>query len=94
MSSKFCKKHFIRQLDNRQCGIASLAMICHYLGINVSTSYLSKLCDRSKEGISLKGISDVASQIGLKNRAYHLSIEELHKCPLPCIIHWSKSHFA
>lgn len=93
MSSKFCKKHFVRQLDNRQCGIASLAMICHYLGINVSTSYLSKLCDRSKEGISLKGISDVASQIGLKNRAYHLSIEELHKCPLPCIIHWSKSHF-
>lgn len=77
MSSKFCRKHFVRQLDSRQCGIASLAMICHYLGINVSTSFLSKFCDTSKEGISLKGISDVASHIGLENKAYHLSIEEL-----------------
>lgn len=33
---------FIKQKDSMQCGVASLCMICNYMGIKCSTESLEK----------------------------------------------------
>ena len=35
---------FIKQKDSMQCGVASLCMICNYMGIKCSTESLEKKC--------------------------------------------------
>lgn len=38
-------------------------------------------------------ISKAAKQIGLDNITGLISLEELMRAPLPCILHWSQNHF-
>lgn len=93
MSHKFLHKHFVKQRDAMQCGVACLAMICHYLGKNISLNTLSSLCSPTTEGVSLKGIADSADKLGLKSQAAKVSLEQLSQCPMPCILHWNQNHF-
>lgn len=76
-----------------QCGVASLAMICKYYGLDYSLSFLQNFCSPTNEGVSLKGISDAAEDIGLKSYCVRLSIDELSELPMPCILHWNQRHF-
>lgn len=50
-----------------QCGIACLAMICRHYGAKVSLDEIERLCPPSREGVSLLGISETATQLGLDN---------------------------
>lgn len=83
----------IRQKDAMQCGVASLAMICKYFGQDYSLEFLQNLCAPTNEGVSLKGISDAASELGLRTKSARVSINELPNLPLPCILHWNQKHF-
>lgn len=85
--------HVILQKDSMQCGIACLSMISSYYGRFYSLDFLSKICNPTKEGVSLLSISKAAQQIGLDNLTGLISIEELLQAPLPCILHWSQNHF-
>lgn len=84
---------FIRQKDAMQCGVACIAMICNYFGQDYSLEFLQTLCAPTNEGVSLKGISDTASDLGLKATSARVSINELSTLPLPCILHWNHKHF-
>lgn len=90
---RFRKKYFIRQHDAMLCGVACLSMLCRTLGVRLSQSYLSTLCSATIEGVSLKGISDAATQIGLKSCGVRLTFDELEASPRPCILHWDQNHF-
>lgn len=57
----------IRQMDAMQCGVASLAMICNYFGQNYSLKFLQNYCTPTNEGVTLRGISDAAAELGFKN---------------------------
>lgn len=83
----------ILQKDSMQCGIACLSMISSYYGRSYSLDFLSKKCFPTKEGVSLLSISKAAKQIGLDNITGLISLEELMRAPLPCILHWSQNHF-
>lgn len=83
----------IKQHDIMECGIASLAMICSYYGKDMTLSQLSKLCIPTREGVSLKGMSDAAENIGLDSICGYLSIDDIQKIKDPVILHWHQNHF-
>jgi len=76
-----------------QCGIACLQMICKYHGKEYSQDTLSRYCFATNEGVSLLGISEAATRLGLHTTCGRVTTEQLHKAPLPCILHWNQNHF-
>ena len=76
-----------------QCGVACLAMICRYYGRNYSLEYLDEFCHANVTGVSMLGISQAASSVGLETIATASSIYELQNIKFPCILHWNQNHF-
>lgn len=76
-----------------QCGVACLTMICeYYYGIRLY-SYISKLCHVGKEGISFRSIRYAAEKIGFETQSVKITLNKIHYCKLPCILHWNQNHF-
>lgn len=75
------------------CGVASLAMVCRHYGLDCSTQWLEQRCFPTREGVSLKALSDAAHDVGLDSAAARVSMPNLSKTPLPCILHWNQNHF-
>ena len=59
------KFHVYHQHDSMQCGIACLQMICKYHGKEYSQDTLSRYCFATNEGVSLLGISEAATRLGV-----------------------------
>lgn len=86
---------FVKQKDAMQCGIASLSMICQYYGNKYSIDYLSRLCHATTEGVSMLGITETASKLGLLTMTAYVSPSDLlrNDVTLPAILHWKQNHF-
>jgi ATP-binding cassette subfamily B protein len=76
-----------------QCGVACLQMICKYYGKNYSLDELSIYSTPTNEGISLRGLSEGATNIGLHSVCSKTTVEQLKSKVLPCILHWNQDHF-
>ncbi|HTL54230.1 MAG TPA: peptidase domain-containing ABC transporter [Candidatus Limnocylindrales bacterium] len=83
----------IQQIDEADCGAASLAMICRHFGRKVSLARIRQLCHTAWDGTSLKGITHAATELGLAARALKVSLRNLPRMPLPAIIHWQGNHW-
>ena len=83
----------ITQIDEMDCGAASLGMICRHYGRKVSLSRIRQLCHTSTDGTSLKAICRAASELGLAARALKVSLRNLPLMPLPAIVHWEGNHW-
>ena len=59
----------IEQIDEMDCGAASLAMVCRHFGREVSLARIRQLCHTSRDGTSLKAICHAATELGLAARA-------------------------
>jgi ATP-binding cassette subfamily B protein len=91
---KFKSFPFFRQLDVMDCGPAALKIVAKFYGKDFSIKFLRDKCNITREGVSIRDISRVAEEIGLKNLPIKLTLEDLiSKIKLPCIIHWNYSHF-
>jgi ATP-binding cassette subfamily B protein len=75
------------------CGITCLRMICKHYGKEYSTNTLSHYCFATSEGVSLWGISEAATKLGLHTLCGKVTMEQLSKAELPCILHWDQNHF-
>jgi HlyB family type I secretion system ABC transporter len=84
---------FIRQMDEMDCGAASLAMVCRHYGRDVSLSLIRRLCHVSQDGSSLKAICHAATELGLAARSVKASQRNLPDMPLPAIVHWEGNHW-
>ena len=84
---------FVRQKDSMQCGVAALSMVCRHFGADYTPEFVSDYCHATNQGVSMKGLSDAASQLGLKSEAGRLTTEQLMRCPLPSIVLWNQNHF-
>lgn len=84
---------YYRQQDLMDCGPTCLRMIAKYHGRNFRIQKLRHLCDINREGASLLGISDAAEKLHCRSLGAQLSIGELKKAELPCILHWRQNHF-
>ncbi|MBK9246800.1 MAG: peptidase domain-containing ABC transporter [Ignavibacteria bacterium] len=82
-----------RQYDSKDCGPTCVRMIAKYYGKSYQLQTLRDRSYISREGVTLRGISDAAESIGFKTRAGRVNFDQLKEIPLPCILHWRQNHF-
>jgi HlyB family type I secretion system ABC transporter len=87
------KVEYIEQIDEMDCGAASLGMVCRHFGRKVSLARIRQLCHTSTDGTSLKAICRAATELGLAARALKVSLRNLPLMPLPAIVHWEGNHW-
>jgi HlyB family type I secretion system ABC transporter len=87
------KIEHIQQIDEMDCGAASLGMICRHFGRKVSLARIRQLCHTATDGTSLKALVRAASELGLAARALKVSLRNLSAMPLPAIVHWEGNHW-
>lgn len=87
------KLEFIPQHDQMDCGPACLSMISRYYGKKINFQILRDKSYITKEGVSLLGVKSAAESIGFNPYAAKLSVKDLDKDFLPCILHWNQNHF-
>src|SRR5881398_1308677 len=83
----------VMQIDEMDCGAASLAMVCRHFGLKVSLARIRQLCHTATDGTSLKALSRAATELGLAARALKISLRNLSLMPLPAIVHWEGNHW-
>src|SRR6476619_6615697 len=87
------KIEHIMQIDEMDCGAASLGMICRHFGRKVSLALIRQLCHTATDGTSLKALCRAAVELGLAARALKVSLRNLSVMPLPAIVHWEGNHW-
>jgi ATP-binding cassette subfamily B protein len=83
----------IRQVDEMDCGVACLAMICRYYGRHIPLWRLRLLAHTEVDGTSLRHLCHAARELGLAARTVKASWRHLDELPLPAIIHWRNFHW-
>jgi ATP-binding cassette subfamily B protein len=83
----------VKQIDEMDCGAASLGMICRYFGKRVSLTRIRQAAHTATDGTSLKGLCHAAQTLGLAARSVKASKANLLKMPLPAIAHWEGNHW-
>ncbi len=91
--SRIKRFEHVRQIDEMDCGAASLGMICRHYGRKVSLTRIRQLCHTSTDGTSLKAMCRAAVELGLAARALKVSMRNLPLMPLPAIVHWEGNHW-
>ncbi len=82
------------QFDGMDCGATCLQIISKYYGRYFSQQTMRELCHITRNGVSLRGISDAAEAIGFRTIGTKITWEQLQNdVMLPCIVHWNQSHF-
>lgn len=75
------------------CGATCLRIMFKYYGQLVSIHKIRKLCQTTKNGVNLLGISEAAEKLGFRTYGVRLTLEQLREAELPCILHWNQNHF-
>ena len=81
------------QVDEMDCGAASLAMVCRYYGRAVSLARIRQLVHTGLDGTSLRAICQGADELGLAARGVKASAANLEQMPLPAIVHYQGNHW-
>ena len=89
------KYPYISQVDQRDCGVAALAMILKHYGSSYSLAYLRELAQTSREGTSALGLVEAAKQLGLETQAIRADLDLFKQESLsyPFIAHVVKGLF-
>ncbi len=82
-----------KQHDQMDCGPTCLRMVAKHYGRNYTLQKLRELCQISREGVSLLGISEAAENIGFRSLGAKLTVDQLKEAQLPCVLHWRQNHF-
>lgn len=83
----------IRQTEAAECGLACLAMIASYYGHQTDLITLRRRHPVSLQGVTLRGLIQIANQMQLACRPLRFELEGLRQLRLPAIVHWDLSHF-
>jgi ATP-binding cassette subfamily B protein len=81
------------QIDEADCGAASVAMVCRHFGRNVSLARVRAAVQTGSEGTSLLGITHGSEGLGLASRGIKASKSRLDDLPLPAIVHYEGNHW-
>ncbi|MEN0614883.1 peptidase domain-containing ABC transporter [Klebsiella indica] len=83
----------IRQTESAECGLACLAMVASWHGLQTDLPTLRERFSISTQGMTLQRLIECAAGIRLSSRAVRLEPEDLKSLSLPCILHWNMNHF-
>ena len=90
------KYQTVLQHSEEDCGAASLATIAKHYGRTFAISRMREVVGTGSRGTSLLGLSRGAEALGFNTRQVKASVQlldQLHKAPLPAIIHWKGYHW-
>jgi len=83
----------VLQMEELECGAASLAMILAYYGCYIPLERLRSECGVSRDGSKASKILMAAKKFGLDGKGYRRRFNTLSETKLPAIIFWEMSHF-
>jgi ATP-binding cassette, subfamily B, bacterial CvaB/MchF/RaxB len=83
----------VRQTEAAECGLACLAMVASFYGHRVDLNTLRQRYPVSLNGVTLRALIQVASQLHLLGRPLRFELDHLRQLRLPAILHWDMSHF-
>ena len=84
----------VMQLEELECGAASLAMVMAYYGKWVPLEQVRVDCGVSRNGSNARNILRAAQKYGFETRGFGYSFKGLRaKGKFPAIIHWDGGHF-
>jgi ATP-binding cassette subfamily B protein RaxB len=83
----------VRQTEISECGLACLAMVANFHGLDIDLGSLRRRFQLSSRGAALKSLIAVADQMGFAPRAVRLPLEEVANLNLPAILHWDLTHY-
>lgn len=92
-SRKVFKTKTILQYGETECGLACLAILFHYFGLNYPLSALRDEAGVTRDGSRASTLLSLARQHGFEAEAYSLEIDALKSVPSPVILHWNFSHY-
>lgn len=82
-----------KQTDQMDCGATCLRIVFKYYGKTAPIHKIRRLCQTTKNGVNLLGISEAAESFGFRTYGVRLNIDQLNEVELPCILHWNQNHF-
>lgn len=83
----------ILQAEAAECGLACVAMVAGFHGLEMDLPALRSLGGVSLRGATLKQLMRLASGLGLATRPIRLEPNELAQLQCPAILHWDLTHF-
>ncbi|WP_340267614.1 peptidase domain-containing ABC transporter [Sphingobium mellinum] len=83
----------VRQTEVAECGLASLAMIANFHGLDVDLGTLRRRFQPAMRGATLKSLIAMADQLALTPRAVKLPLSKLQGLHVPAILHWDLNHY-
>ena len=83
----------VRQTEVAECGLACLAMVAEFYGLDVDLGMLRRQHAPSLRGASLKSLISVADRLGFAARPVKLPLDALGNLHLPAVLHWDMNHF-
>ncbi|MBC1567882.1 peptide cleavage/export ABC transporter [Listeria sp. FSL L7-1425] len=85
----FKKYAYVPQVDTRDCGVASLAMILKHYGTDKSLASLRELAKTNMEGTTALGIIEAAKSLNFETKAIQadMSLFDAKDIPYPFIAH-------
>lgn len=84
------KYKIVKQPDEMNCGVACLAMICAYHGVDkMSLAVIREFAKTDREGNSIYSLKVAGEKLNMITKAYSAEKEELYKEPIkkPIIVH-------
>ena len=83
----------VLQMEELECGAASLAMILAYYGCYIPLEKLRSECGVSRDGSKASKILLAAKKFGLNAKGYRRRFAKMSQTKLPAIIFWEMNHF-
>lgn len=83
----------VRQTEVTECGLASLAMIANYHGLDIDMGTLRRQFAPSLRGAALKSLIAIADRLGFTSRAVKLPLDEVRNLHTPALLHWDLNHY-
>lgn len=83
----------ILQSEAAECGLACLAMVAGFYGLQTDLNTLRRRFPLSMSGMTFKTLLDIADDMGMNGRPVKAELDELSGLQCPAVLHWNLNHF-